>query len=214
LLINLHTHSIYSDGNNSLEELLIAFKGAGHVCLCVTDHDYCLSLNKFKRQIEEAKELEIKYNFPIICGLEIAIQYEESLVFGTDACLDWMEKLEVVGINIFGVSGEYFLKWVSDCTYEKALVLCHPSLSAQIEGFYDPFDGYEIMNRGCVWPIKFVELMQRIMPKAKPFKNMDLHSLRSWEIERKRVCNEIDTTIKNESDLIHWIKMVNNTHEI
>jgi hypothetical protein len=195
-----------------LETLLIAFKEAGHVCLCVTDHDYHLSLNKFKRQIEVAKKLEIKYDFPIICGLEIATQYEESLVFGTDACLDWMEKLDVVGPNIFGVSGEYFLEWVLDCPYEKALVLCHPSFSAQIEGFYTCFDGYEIMNRGCEWPIKSIELMQRIMPTAKPFKNMDLHSLISWKIERKRVCNEINTPIKNESDLIRWIKMDNNTH--
>jgi hypothetical protein len=184
----------------------MAFKEAGHVCLCVTDHDYSLSFKSFKHQIEEAKKLEIKYDFPVICGLEITTQYEESLVFGTEACLDWMQKLEVVGTNIFGVGETYFLKWVSECQYDKALILCHPSLSAQIEGFYDYFDGYEIMNRGYEWPIKFIQSMPRIMPKAKPFKNMDLHSLNSWAKEKYRVCNEIDISIKNEADLIHWIR--------
>lgn len=218
MLLNLHTHSNYSDGSNSLGELVLAFKEHGHCCLCVTDHDYSMTLYGFKAQQKEAAELSKVHEFPIFCGLEISCgEGEEALLFGTKVCEEWLALRQVNDLMPMGSSGftfreGQFLKWVKWTKQEKALVLCHPTLRAQIEGFYDVFDGYEIQNSGCLWPEENVKLMERLMPKAKAFRNYDLHTLTVFwgiqNIQEHFPCNEVpdDFSLKNEADLMRYIK--------
>jgi hypothetical protein len=216
MLLNLHTHSNYSDGRDSLGQLVQAFQANGHVCLCLTDHDYSLTLYAFQKQQKEAAELSKVEEFPIICGLEVSCgEGEEALLFGTRACEEWLALRQVNDLLPMG-SGYFregqFLKWARGSKQEKALVLCHPTMRAQIEGFYDVFDGYEIQNSGCLWPEDILKLMERVMPKAKAFKNYDLHTLSVfWGLKNSQKsypCNESpdDLSIKNEADLIRYIK--------
>jgi len=214
MLLNLHTHSNYSDGCNSLGELVSAFKDQGHACLCLTDHDYAMTLESYERQRKEAAELEKVNEFPIICGIETSTGFdnEEALLFGTEACREWLSLRRANNLMPVGCSwfeeGQ-FLKWAKHTRTEKALVLCHPLLQSQIEDFYSIFDGYEIMNSGCLWPETKVALMKRLMPKAKAFKNFDLHTLTVfWGLKERLPCNEVseDISIRNETDLIRYIK--------
>lgn len=217
MFLNLHTHSNYSDGSNSLGELVSAFKSQGHACLCLTDHDYAMTLESYERQQKEAAELEKVNEFPIICGLETSTGFEseEALLFGTEACKEWLSlrranNLMPVGHSWYFEEGQ-FLKWAKHTKAQKALVLCHPLLRSQVEDFYSIFDGYEIQNSGCLWPKDSRDLMKRLMPKAKAFKNFDLHTLTVFwgiNVQRQLPCNEVpdDFVIKDESDLIKYIK--------
>ena len=77
-------------------------------------------------------------------------------------------------------------------------------------------DGYEIMNNGQMWPDDMIDQMKLLMPNAKPFKNIDLHSI--FDINPEVFpCNEIsDEEVKtlfksydnegNMDRLIGWIK--------
>lgn len=211
MLLNLHTHSHYSDGINSLGELVSAFQKNNHACLCVTDHDYSMTLYGYEQQRNEAAELSKVKGFPIFCGLEVSCgEGEEALLFGSEVCREWLALRQVNDLMPFGTSGftfreGQFLKWARWTKREKALVLCHPTLRASIEGFYEVFDGYEVQNGGCIWPEDMIASMRKLMPKAKAFRNYDLHSLNCFSQYLKE-CNEVDRRIETESDLIKYIK--------
>ena len=67
--LNLHLHTNYSDGSNTMREYAIAMKELSHVALVTSDHDYCMTEEKYAAQLIEAKELSKELDFPIICGL-------------------------------------------------------------------------------------------------------------------------------------------------
>lgn len=65
---DLHTHTNYSDGVHSPEELILKVKEAGIKYLAITDHDNV-------DVIEEASELGKKYDIDIIPGCEISSEH-------------------------------------------------------------------------------------------------------------------------------------------
>jgi predicted metal-dependent phosphoesterase TrpH len=67
---DLHTHTHYSDGVHSPEELILKVKEAGISCLAITDHDNVDS-------IEEAIELGKEHGVDIIPGAEISSDHKE-----------------------------------------------------------------------------------------------------------------------------------------
>lgn len=225
MLINTHCHTNYSDGASTMAEYAIKAKKLNHVCLVVTDHDYMLERkhlnptiieseegyklkqNQFIRQIEEAKEVELVHGIGVIIGLEITINsYIEALLFGQVACIDWFNKIEKIQNEI--KNGEYKLLKEFLNSHEHALILCHPYMgyvgNLYNPNFFEIFHGYEIKNSGYTWPEDQVKVLKDLMPNAKPFKNYDAHHLEQFEGE----CNEVDTYIGNEFELIKWIKEI------
>lgn len=81
-MIDLHTHTSYSDGADSLIELLKKAESINLEYLSITDHDNC-------RAYEELKNINIKDYFSgkIIPGIEIKCSYGHSL-------------MEVLGYNV------------------------------------------------------------------------------------------------------------------
>lgn len=65
---DLHTHTNFSDGVHTPEELIRKVKYAGINCLSITDHDNVDA-------IEEAIEIGKKYNVSIIPGCEISSEH-------------------------------------------------------------------------------------------------------------------------------------------
>jgi predicted metal-dependent phosphoesterase TrpH len=65
---DLHTHTNYSDGVHTPEELIIKVKEAGIDCLSITDHDNVDG-------IEESIELGKKHGVGIIPGCEISSEH-------------------------------------------------------------------------------------------------------------------------------------------
>ena len=46
---NLHTHSIYSDGEKSIEELVVIYQNKGYDFIAITDHDFMVNEEYFKK---------------------------------------------------------------------------------------------------------------------------------------------------------------------
>ena len=69
-MIDMHTHSTYSDGTCSPLELIHLAKEANLTAIALTDHD---TINGIK----EAKEAAKQYNLELISGIEFATMYEE-----------------------------------------------------------------------------------------------------------------------------------------
>ena len=77
--VNFHTHSIYCDGKNTIEDVVIeaikksftelGFSGHGYTTF---DEGCCMSKEDTKRYIEEINQLKIKYknDIKLFCGIE------------------------------------------------------------------------------------------------------------------------------------------------
>lgn len=205
-LLNLHCHSNYSDGANSIEELAVAYKNMRHTSLILTDHDYLLTSERWEAEVVEAASVSKKLNFPIIVGLEAYVKPygEEILIFGQEACRSWFS-WKVIHEH---KSSSFILDWFKiqkerESYHPFALVLAHPYLLRGTTKFYEILDGYEVSNLGIYWGDFYVNKMQELMPKAKPYHGIDLHSLNDMSCR----CNEIDDEdLIVEEDLIAYLK--------
>lgn len=205
MLLNLHTHSNYSDGSHSIRELAEAYKAAGHIALCLTDHNYLLTKENWFASCSEAEKISSELDFPIIVGLEVFIRgIEEVLVFGHDACLatfDLPDSSEHVTLDAFK-------NWYHSLKTPVALILAHPCIWSFETELYLMLDGYEIMNSGLSWeddPSVIAKLQDRMPLPRRPYKNHDTHNLSDLRFE----CNSVaeDLIIKNEADLIKYLSV-------
>lgn len=222
--INLHSHTIYSDGSNSILEMATTAKNNNHVCLCITDHDYMITLNDFERQLIEAKEVSDKLDFPIIVGLEINVGAEEFLLFNQTVIKQYFNlKPNLNFSNDKRYSFERLKYLFLDCKNkgeEFSLVMCHPSLRGQpcshFQDIYDWFvDGYEMWNSGYFFFNK--RKIPKFLWNKKAFINLDAHS--TDDIIKGRIGKGGETNehqgyiIKNEQDLVKWIKQKEPSYE-
>jgi hypothetical protein len=209
--INLHTHTNYSDGSSTIASYCRKAIELQHEALVITDHDYMnMSVQKFKEEIKEAYEVSKEYDFPIIVGLEISLWHHEALLFSQDACIDWLTNRQLR----FTVRGDVIDSSIKDPSYIKeirdkyncALILCHPicnsEYTSKMSDLYPIIDGYEIRNSGMDWSEESITWLESVMPNAKQYKNYDAHIVDHFS----GVCNEINIEIKNENDLINWVK--------
>lgn len=73
LLVDLHIHSNYSDGDYSVNKILNLYKNYGFELISITDHDNLDSQ-------EEAKVGSIDYNIKYIYGIEISTLYKKKSI--------------------------------------------------------------------------------------------------------------------------------------
>ncbi len=76
---DLHTHTVYSDGKNTAEEMLLAAIGAGLECIGISDHSYtffdesyCMkkeAIPAYRREIAALKE-KYRGRIRVLCGIE------------------------------------------------------------------------------------------------------------------------------------------------
>lgn len=199
MLLNLHCHSNYSDGADSILDLASACQKAGHVALCLTDHSYMLkTVENWEKQCTEAALVSSKLNFPIIVGIEAYVFSvpEEVLIFGPSACSSLLKTNALASIK-------RFKEWYNTQTDPFALILCHPTLGVNDLNFYLMMDGYEVVNCNLNWSPDYVERMEILMPDPRrAYVNQDLHTLTNL----CHPCNDVgDLEISNESDLISYL---------
>jgi DNA polymerase (family 10) len=96
---DLHVHSNWSDGSNSLEELVMSARGKGYHYLAITDHSIGLGIargldrDRIHQQIREIDELNRKYTgIHIFTGMEVDIRANGSL----DLPDDLLAELDIV----------------------------------------------------------------------------------------------------------------------
>ena len=92
LLVDVHAHtSPHSDDSTlSPEELIEGARNAGLDGVCITDHDYFWTR-------EEAAALSRKHGFPVLPGCEVNTDGGHVLVFGLDAYVFGMHKVDRLG---------------------------------------------------------------------------------------------------------------------
>ena len=83
---DFHAHSKWSDGNNSIEEMVLAAKDEGYKYIAITDHSSGLGIahglteERLKKQIEEIRSLNRRFkSFRILCGMEVDIRADGAI---------------------------------------------------------------------------------------------------------------------------------------
>lgn len=209
--LNLHLHTVYSDGNNTVEEMALWLRSLGHCCLVTSDHDYYMSPEKYESQLVESAEVSKRLGFPIINALEISLWTEEAVLVGVDACRRWLAERQkpehrvLGGDTLFNHTWKTMPRLLDGMNY--GLCLVHPGLREQLD--YGMFHAYEVMNSGSPWSAEDVARMKELMPVARPVRGMDCHSVRVWE-ERQdpylNSCNEVADPIESEDQIIAWLR--------
>jgi hypothetical protein len=81
----LHTHTLHSDGKQTLLELANGAKSLGFECIALTDHNTMTGLQD-RESVEEATNLKI------IPGMEWTTFYGHMVTIGMDAFVDWRSR--------------------------------------------------------------------------------------------------------------------------
>ncbi len=126
-MIDLHTHSLFSDGELLPSELIRRFEEMGYSCVAVTDHVDSSNLDfVVPRMVQVAKDLNPRQSVRVIPGVEITHVPPiliESLVI----------KARELGAEIVLVHGETVVEPVAEGTNKAAIlagvdILAHPGL--------------------------------------------------------------------------------------
>lgn len=196
--INIHAHTIFSDGMNTPLGMAYEANNLGLTALVITDHYYGInsslhwaSLNIEKFKLLERSTKEAKAIIPVILGMELAFGGEEILVFGSRLIqgILHMEK---------DVTMDYLMnqKAMNDC----AFVLCHPGREENWTRLRPLLDGYEEYNSGNHY---FRDGRSHGALEGLPgWCNSDAHQASGLG----RAYNLVDSKITVESDLIRYIK--------
>ena len=126
-MIDLHTHSLFSDGELLPSELIRRFEEMGYSCVAITDHVDSSNLDfVVPRMVEVAKDLNPRQPVRVIPGVEIthvpAILIESLVI-----------KARELGAEIVLVHGETIVEPVPEGTNKAAIlsgvdILAHPGL--------------------------------------------------------------------------------------
>jgi putative hydrolase len=126
-MIDLHTHSLFSDGELLPSELIRRFEEMGYSCVAITDHVDSSNLDfVVPRMVQVAKDLNPRQSVRVIPGVEITHVppvLTESLVI----------KARELGAQIVLVHGETIVEPVPEGTNKAAIlsgvdILAHPGL--------------------------------------------------------------------------------------
>ncbi|MBE0339875.1 PHP domain-containing protein [Paenibacillus sp. 28ISP30-2] len=78
----LHTHTLHSDGKQTLEELAQSAKNLGLECIAITDHNT-------QSALADQERVQRQFGVPIISGMEWTTFYGHMLTLGVERFIDW-----------------------------------------------------------------------------------------------------------------------------
>ncbi len=99
---DLHMHTVYSDGANTVAEMAEAARAMGHKYIAICDHSRSLkiangmSVERLLRQRDEIRQVSKEMNFPILSGVECDILADGSLDYEDDL----LAQLDIVVASI------------------------------------------------------------------------------------------------------------------
>jgi len=96
-LINLHSHTYFSDGVDSLLDMALEAKKLGHSAYVVTDHEDEIGASfGFQRSVLLSLQDKGELDFPVIIGSEIRTPVEECLLFGSQVIKRYYKNLPLL----------------------------------------------------------------------------------------------------------------------
>ena len=142
---DLHMHTTWSDGRNSVVEMVDACVARGYRYMAITDHSGSLALQqgldeeKLARQHAELDELLAgRDDITVLRGMEVDILKDGTL----DLADEWLERLDIVVVSVhsfFELSqAEQTARVVAAVSHPQVNVLGHPT--GRLIGRRDPID--------------------------------------------------------------------------
>jgi len=99
---DLHVHSTYSDGINSIEEIVTTAEKLGYEYIGITDHSQSLkvangvTVEDVQKKCDHIKKINKNSNITVLCGTECDILKDGSLDYSDET----LKKFDYVGIGI------------------------------------------------------------------------------------------------------------------
>ncbi len=130
---NLHTHSILSDGNNTLEEMALAAISKGFSSLGFSDHsaidgcdDWCMPKEKYAKYFAECERIkeEYKNKLDIFIGLEMDVLSDRckfELDYAIGSCHHVVKDGRVICVDN---TAQELIEGVNECFGGDMLALC------------------------------------------------------------------------------------------
>ncbi len=127
---DLHVHSIYSDGRNSIKEIALRAKAMGYEYIAITDHSKSaryaggLDEDRLKRQAEEIAKVQEEVGVRILRGSEVDILRDGRLDFDDRV----LEDLDIVVAAIHTSSNQDMTDaMVKACSNPHVDIIAHPT---------------------------------------------------------------------------------------
>lgn len=140
MITNYHTHSNYTDGKNSLEEMIVSAIEKGFSAIGMSDHgytDFDLSycIKDTEGYLKELKALKEKYKKEI----QVYIGIEEDGFHPLNrADYDYIIGSE----HYIKINGNYYPVDSGPNTFKKSLTALNGDILAYAKGYYEPFCEY------------------------------------------------------------------------
>ncbi|MCX5715846.1 MAG: DNA polymerase/3'-5' exonuclease PolX [Candidatus Omnitrophica bacterium] len=131
---DLHTHSTWSDGNNSVEEMALVAKKRGYSYIAITDHSQSLKiagglspadLKKKKREIDKLNE-GLK-PFRILYGTEVDIDSDGKIDYKDDILKEFDIVVAAVHTGFKQPGPQLTKRVVSACNSKYVHIISHPT---------------------------------------------------------------------------------------
>ena len=176
LLTNLHTHSLYCDGSNSLEEMVLSAIDNNFDSLGLSSHgpvneetDWNMKKDRVEEYIEEVNRLKEKYKDKIQIFLGMELDYIPGMGF-TELCLSLIDRLDyyIGSVHYLGTFKNGIM-WTVDYNIEeltrgleesfggnirKAVETYYETISEMAESYQPPIIGHLDLfnknNKDCI----------------------------------------------------------------
>lgn len=142
---DLHTHSTWSDGENSIEEMVQAAMKLGYSYLAITDHSQSLriangltptELKKKKKEIDKINK-KIK-NFRILYGTEVDIDSRGKIDYPDKILAEFDIVIAAIHTGFKQAGAELTKRTVNACKNKYVNIIAHPT--GRLWGTRDPYD--------------------------------------------------------------------------
>lgn len=138
---DLHVHTTYSDGVNTIEEMVKYAVKLGYKYIAITDHTLLgkgrvqMDLEKFFNELSEIERIQEKYDIKILKSAEVDVNEDGSLDYPEEI----LKSLDFVLVSIhfdFGLGVEKVLELFEKVAYNQDVdIIAHPFNKIGIEGF-------------------------------------------------------------------------------
>jgi DNA polymerase (family 10) len=167
----LHCHSTYSDGKNSIEEMAKKAIELGYEYIAITDHSPNLAVangldeSALKKKQQEIKEVSHKLNFPIMFGTEVDILADGSIDY-SDSILKEFDFV-IASIHV-GLENKFQERIMSAIRNPHVNMIGHPTTRLIGKRKGNDLDWKEIF-KACVKHNTFLEINAQPLRLDTPY---------------------------------------------
>ncbi|MCX5707528.1 MAG: PHP domain-containing protein, partial [Candidatus Omnitrophica bacterium] len=131
---DLHAHSTYSDGGNSIEEMCSAARGKGYVYIAITDHSQSLKIAKgmavgeLTKKKKEIDQLNKKFkDFRVFYGTEVDIDSEGNIDYPEDILKEFDIVVGAIHTGFKQSKSQLTRRIVRACQSKLVHMISHPT---------------------------------------------------------------------------------------